>query len=133
MAFDRAPLINNVLLSKKDKAGRVIKNRESDEYLYEKRATEDTVPNFEFLFANGSNINSHPCEWFDPFIPMRRKCQNNSNKVSVEDLTTWTNIKALLCNAGKGGRAYSRFVAFTIPDVAKHLDLHILNGISPTP
>ena len=60
MAFDRAPLINNVLLPKKDQAGRVMKNREFDEYLYEKTATEDTVPNFEYLFANGININSHP-------------------------------------------------------------------------
>ena len=133
MAFDRAPLINNVLLPKKDQAGRVMKNKELNEYLYEKTVTEDTVPNFDYLFANGININSYPCEWFDIFMPMWRKRHDNSNKVSVEDLTTWTNIKALLCNAGKGGGAYSRFVSFTIPDVAKHLGLYILNGISPTP
>ena len=48
-----------------------MKNQEFDEYLYEKTATEDTVPNFEYLFANGININSHPCEWFDLFMTMR--------------------------------------------------------------
>ena len=91
------------------------------------------MSNFEFLFANGVNINSYPCEWFDLLMPIRRKRQDNSNNVSVEDLTTWTNMKALLCNVGKGGGSYSRFVAFTIPDVAKHLGLYILNEISPTP
>ena len=57
--------MNNALLPKKDQAGRVCKVRGKDEYIYEKQTTEDTVPNFEFLFANDTDIDSHPCEWFD--------------------------------------------------------------------
>ena len=48
-----------------------MKTLEFDEYFYEKRATEDAVSNFKYLFANDINTNSHPCEWFDLFMPMR--------------------------------------------------------------
>ena len=133
MAFDRPPFVQNVLLPKKDKSGRVMKKRGEDGYLYERESTEDSVPNLDFLFKNGINVDSQPCEWFDLFMPMRRKRHNSTNKLSVEDLTTWTNLKALLDNAGEGGGVYPKFIPFTIPEIAKHLGLYMLNGISPSP
>jgi len=95
--------------------------------------TEDTVPNFEFLFENDIDIDSHPCEWFDLFMPMRKKRHNINAKYTVEDLTTWTNLKSLLSNAGSGGGAYPRFKPFSITDLTRHLGMYTLNGISPTP
>ena len=66
-------------------------------------------------------------------MPMRRMRHNSGKKLSVEDLTTWTNLKAILNNAGTGGGIYPKFVPFSIEELASHLGLNILSGISPTP
>ena len=63
------------------------------------KPSEETVPNFDFLFANDINIDSQPCKQVIVFMPMRRKHHNSDNELTVEDITTWTSLKALLNNA----------------------------------
>ena len=52
---------------------------------------------------------------------------------TIGDWTFFTNLKAQLSNAGKGGTIYTDFVPFTVEEMMKHIGVYILNGISPLP
>ena len=52
--------------------------------------------------------------------------------MSVAQLTTWTNTKALIYNAGDGGVQYPSFEAFLVEDIMQHIGFYMHNGISPS-
>ena len=51
----------------------------------------------------------------------------------MHNLTSWTNTKAMIANAGKRGGRYKRFVNFNKDELMQHLSLYLLHGISPSP
>ena len=51
----------------------------------------------------------------------------------MEDITKWTNVKAIMHNAGEGGTEYPSFKAFTVDEIMQHLGLYILHGIVLSP
>ena len=53
--------------------------------------------------------------------------------VSIADLTTWSNKKAYLCNAGEGGTQYPDWTKFTVDEVMAFHGLYMHNGLSPSP
>ena len=53
--------------------------------------------------------------------------------VSFELLTKWTNLKATLAGAGKGGTYYTGFVTFSVEEICEHVALYVFHGISPSP
>ena len=48
-------------------------------------------------------------------------------------ITSWTNKKAYLYNAGEGGTNYEYFQKFSVEEVMRHFGLYMLNGVSPSP
>ena len=78
-------------------------------------------------------MNSHPFEWFDLFMPQKRKRQMNSNIVTLEQLTTWSYTKAILHNVGEGGVQYENFQMFTVDEIMSFHGLYMHNGLSPSP
>ena len=126
--FDRPPFVSTPLLPKLDSVGRLMKDTSTGEQLYEKRPTEDTVPNIKYLHDNDINLESHPAEWFNLLFPRKRK---KNSKCSVEDITSWTNLKISI--AARSGGMYSDCMDFSAEEIMKHLGLYVLNGLSPSP
>ena len=56
------------LITEKNTRGK-LKLDSSGNYVYKKQVTDETVPNFEYLFENGIGFDSHPVECFNLFPP----------------------------------------------------------------
>ena len=88
-------------------------------YVYSKQndSNNQTCPNLSFLFDHNIGLETHPADWFEPWLPFQRKRSTDKKVVTIEDLTTWTNTKALLANAGSGGGQYANFKPFDMKEV----------------
>ena len=139
--FDRPPFFRQQTLLperiegsnrlKRTRRGR--NGKESFSYSKTFNSHHETVPNFEFLFKHEIGLDSHPAEWFAPWLPFHRKPDMDPKIVTIQDLTTWSNTKAILSNAGTGGGSYKDFRQFTMNEVRAHLGLYALHGLSPSP
>ena len=130
--FDRPPFVQQVTLPRKNVRGNLIYDLKG-KVKYEIRDSSETVPNIPFLHQNGLNTESHPFEWFNLFMPIKRTRQMHPDMVSMADLTTWSNKKAYLCNAGEGGTQYSDWTKVTVDEVMAFHGLYMHNGLSPLP
>ena len=52
---------------------------------------------------------------------------------SFELVMKWTNLKAHLAGAGKGGTCYEDFTPFSVKEIRQHVGLYIFYGLSPSP
>ena len=88
---------------KTDRAGRIMKDRVTREYIYEETEIKTSVPNMEFIKKHGLDYNSLPYEWFDTFIPRKKSAQqqDRDGKFTIGDWVRYTNLRAVLANAGK--------------------------------
>ena len=86
-------------------------------------------------FAKKHNINQYtrPDEYARLFLPFKKNMVNGKEMVSLELLTKWTNTKAILAGAGRGGSCYQDFRPFTVEEVQQHLGLYVFNGVAPSP
>ena len=130
--FDRSPFTApSRLLPEKNKKGNYKRDKNGG-YCYTKQGTEETVPNFGYLFENGIGLESHPVEWFQLFFPMKRTKDTHPKATTMDDLTAWLNVKAKMGNAGRGGR-YKNFRDFDKDEFLSHLSLYLLHALSPSP
>ena len=131
--FDRSPFVSHQqLLPEKNLRGRFRKDNKGN-FKYSKQTTTETIPNIEFLHSHGINLQSHPAQWFDIFFPRKRERTTHPKAVTFDELTGWTNTKALMQNAGVGGGKYKNFKNFSSQELMSHLSLYMLHGISPSP
>ena len=130
--FDRAPFISNVLLPVR-KVNGILQKKNTGEHVYKKQLCTEAVPNLEYLSANGIDKDSHPADWFNLFFPMDRDKNTHPKTVTIDELTSWTNTKAMIANAGRRGGRYGRFVDFSKVELMKHLSIYLFHGISPSP
>ena len=117
--FDRPPFIQEVTLPKRGANGKLL--FEDGKHVYEKVNSEDTVPNVEFLHRNKITLASSPADWFNLFLP---KSKHANSKLSISEITKWTNAKGLL---------EEKVLNFTTEEIMKHLGLYVLQGVSPCP
>ena len=75
----------------------------------------------------------YPVNWFDLGFPNNRTKNARTKAVTLEDLNTLTNIKAMMINAGFRCGNYSYFIDFSIRNLMTHLSLYLLHGVSPSP
>ena len=137
--FDRAPFISRqCLLPDKTANGRIKKKKlnsgkEVYSYSLQQPPSDETVPNFHFLFEQNIGFDSHPADWLEPLFPSRRYKDTHPDAVTLQDMTKWTNAKAMLACAGDKGASYSNFQYFSIDEIRSHLGLYLLQGVSPSP
>ena len=86
---------------------------------------------------NNHNLSydSDPFQWFNAFIPFKKSSvqARRDGGFTIGEWTRFTNLKALLSNAGTGGTVYKDFVPFTTFELMKHIGIYFLNGVSPSP
>ena len=87
----------------------------------------------KYLFENGIGFDSHPVEWFNLFPPLKRVKDTHPKSVTMDDMTAWINVKAMIANAGKRGGKYADFIDFTKCELMSHLYLYLLHAILPSP
>lgn len=80
-------------------------------------------PKEEFIKAHNLNYARLPHEWFEVFLP----------KKLTSTWTTFTNMKAMLANAGQEGEVYPDFTSFTTNELRRHLGVYIFHGLCPSP
>ena len=67
------------------------------------------------------------------FLPFGKNQQGTKGTVSFELQTKWTNLKATLSGAGKGGTYYTDCVTFSVEEILEHVGLYVFHGLSPSP
>jgi len=53
--------------------------------------------------------------------------------VTIADWTTYSNTKAMLCNAGMQGGIYPEFTPFSPQEIKRFIGLYVLQGLTPSP
>ena len=95
--------------------------------------TDAIIINIEHLFANDIDFEIQPADWFEFFFLMKRTRETHAKAVTMGDITTWTNVKAVMVNAGSIGVKYRRFVYFNNSELMSLLDLYLLHSIYFSP
>ena len=131
----RNKFIKKAVLPKTDCRGRLQKDRITGEFIYEEQEFTKSVPNMTFLNNHNLSYDSDPFQWFNAFIPFKksRVQARRDGGFTIGEWTRFTNLKALLSNAGTGGTVYKDFVPFTTFELMKHIGIYFLNGVSPSP
>jgi hypothetical protein len=79
----------------------------------------------EFTKANGLSKDSYPHEFANCFIPLFSKRKTaGPESFSIHKMMQWTNLKAVLADAGTGGSYYPNFKPFKTKEIRQHLGLH---------
>ncbi len=102
-------------------------------------------PNGKFLKRYGLDEKSHPMDWMNALLPMLpehnledAKVANvkgdKKTKFSISNWTIYSNLKAVMCNAGQEGHIFAdKFKSFENEDIFKMLGVYLLDGLSPSP
>ena len=80
-----------------------LKKKPNGDHCSKEAPVTTTVPNLQYLFANGIGFDSHPADWFNLYLPKDRNRKTHPKAVTCDDLTGWLNIKAIMLGAGKRG------------------------------
>lgn len=99
---------------------------------YEKQILSEGEPNIAFIKKHNLDENSYLDDWLAPFIPRTREKHERGN-CSIDTWCSFTNLKALLMNAGSSNSHYTDFTPFTTDELTRHLALCFLQGISLSP
>jgi hypothetical protein len=90
------------------------------------------VPRRDFQIRHKLSRHSDPVEFMDAFLPWSSNTYGDKH-LSLSKLTTFTNLKAQLANAGSAGEVYPDFQAFSVKEVRQYLGLSIWQGLNPSP
>lgn len=135
LKIERSEFSKSAEIPKLDRLGRLLKNRMTGEPVYENKEIKKMVPNMQFFRKHGLSLESQPYDYFNAFLPFKKSRQQRQvdGPFTIGDWTRFTNLKAELSNAGKGGTIYTDFVPFTVEEMMKHIGVYFLHGISPSP
>jgi hypothetical protein len=106
-------------------------DRNTGEPLLQEVIHEKGRPKWSFLKQNKLTMDSHPAKWFFALLPEKEKIFHHQSVVPMEEWTMFTNLKALLAQAGS--TIYKGFEPFTTEDTKCYIGLLMLHGLSPSP
>jgi hypothetical protein len=120
---------------------RVIKHRntrvrydDSGKIRNERLPREKVGPNPAFVKKHKLTIHSHPADFAEVFVPYQKNPYDGADEhPSFQALANYTNSKAIMLQAGKGGAVYPDFKPFAMHEIRQHLGLYVLNGLNPSP
>jgi hypothetical protein len=129
--FDRPPFTALATVVKLNNKGRPVFDR-LGRAVYEQVIREDGCANLEWLKQNKLTQESHPSDWINALLPLQKKAGASPSTVSIDEWTSYTNLRAILMNAGSSIYA-GQFKPFTPQEIRRFLALYILQGLSPSP
>jgi Transposase IS4 len=130
-SFDRPIFTGKMLVQKTHLNGRKATDTDGNPIM-ENVLREKITMRRDFLQKHKLTRFSDPVEFANAFIPWTHNPYDNDG-FSMAYLTTMTNTKAKLANAGPGGVCYRTYKDFTVKELRQHLGLYIWNGIRPAP
>jgi hypothetical protein len=128
--FDRMAFTGMTEVPERYSNGRLKKQKDGS-YSYKKQAQTETTADMTFIRKHQLNLDSHPAEWFQSFLPITNTKRNQI--FSLENCLSWTNTKAMLENAGGQGGKYHDFEPFSIVEFQRHIGLYLVQALSPSP
>jgi hypothetical protein len=102
-------------------------------------------PNATFLEHYGLDETSHSMDWFMAFMPLtpNMNCEDpgvanikgdKTTKFSVSNWTAYSNMKALMGNAGEPGHIFAgKFKPFKNEDILQMIEVYITDSLAPCP
>ena len=133
--IERSAFVKEAEVPQLDRAGRLMRKKGTREPLYERRGIKTMVPDMDFFRKNDLSLESEPFEYFNTFLPYKksRSKRQSDGSFTIGDWTRFTNLKASLSNAGKGGTIYTDYVPFSVEEMMKHIGIYFLHEVSPSP
>ena len=129
--FDREPFVASSKEWVRNSNGSLKIDRNTGEPLLQEAIHEKGRPKWSFLKQNKLTVESHPAEWFLALLPESKKSFHHHSVVTMEQWTMFTNLKAILAQAGSA--VYKGFEPFTTADTKRNIGLLILHGLAPSP
>ena len=102
-------------------------------------------PNTNFLIRYGLSELNHPIDWFSAFMSMTPDMNredlaaehvkgDRTTKFAVSNWMTYSNAKAMICNAGEPRSIYAgKFKQFKNEDISAMLGDEIIDGLTSSP
>jgi hypothetical protein len=129
--FDREPFVASSKEWVRNSNGSLKIDRATGEPLLQDAIHEKGRPKWSFLKQNKLTVESHPAEWFLALLPETKKHFHHHSVVTMEQWTMFTNLKAMLAEAGSA--VYKGFQPFSTADTKKFIGLLMLHGLAPSP
>jgi hypothetical protein len=129
--FDRDPFIAMSKEWVRGSDGKVKVDQRTGEPLFQEVVHKKGRPKLSFLKQNNLTKDSHPAEWFFSLVPEKKKSYHPPNVATMEQWTMYTNLKAMLAEAGC--KIYQGFEPFKTEDVKRFIGLMMLHGLAPSP
>ena len=76
---------------------------------------------------------SSPEDWIGELPQDKKKPTDPRSVVTIADWTTYSNTKAMLCNAGMQGGNYPEFTPFSSQEINRFIVPNALQGLTPSP
>jgi hypothetical protein len=129
--FDREPFTE---LSEvyKTQNGKLVKDRRGKQ-VTENEIRNEGQANPEWLKKNELTSNSPPEAWIGALLQDKKKAGDPRHVVTISDWTSYSNMKAMQCNAGMPGGIYPEFSPFSPQEIKSFLGLYVLQGLTPLP
>lgn len=129
--FDRPLFTVLATVVKRNSKGRPVFDRQG-RLMHEQVIREDGCANLDWLQKNKLTEKSQPSDWINALLPLKKKTGDSPSTVSIDEWTSYTNLWAILMNAGSS--IYSgEFKPFTPQELRRFIALYILQGLSPSP
>jgi hypothetical protein len=129
--FDRPPFTAMTSSVKVNAHGKPLHGR-NGQPIYQDEIRDEGRANIEWLKSKKLTSDSTPAQWIDALLPLKKRQGDSTGIVTVEEWATYTNLKAILLNAGS--TIYQgTFVPFTPQEIRRFVALYILQGLSPSP
>ena len=109
--------------------GDVIKDKSGKELFDTETRTKGCVEH-AFISKHHLSHNKKPEEFLGLLLPFGKNQQGNNKMVSFELLAKWTNLKATLEGAGKGGTYCTDCVPFSVEKICEHVGFYVFYVLS---
>jgi hypothetical protein len=129
--FDREPFIEQCQVYK-EVNGKLVKVRRGNHIMETVIRTKGRAK-MEWLKNKKLTTDSLPDKWIEALLQDIKNANDPKNIVTISDWCTYTNTKAMLCNAGQKGGVYPEYTNFSPSEIKSFLGLYLLKGLSPSP
>ena len=91
LEFDRPVFISSCKQPKREN-GKLVFDADK-KIVYENQPHTNTLPNLDFFHSKNINTESHPADWYNCFLPIKRQNTDLVLQLSIAEITSWPKNK----------------------------------------